>query len=90
MYKVFLILLVTALMGLGITGSALFLHPDAYQYATILEDTSDDGVSDMAVKELQNMDIPQVNHEPLPPPPEDPSDPSDYLAELGPHPAGGD
>ena len=84
MYKIILMLLVSALLGLGLTGPALMLHPDYSQTATISEDMGD-VVSDAQLQKAVSQEIPQVGHEPLPPPPPPPPDDDDYvLADLGP------
>ncbi|NOZ61988.1 MAG: hypothetical protein GXO74_09940 [Calditrichaeota bacterium] len=83
MYKIILMLLAWALLGFGLMGPALMLHPDFSQMPVISQDNGDDIGGDIVVQKSMSQDVPQVGHEPLPPPPPPPPGEDDYqLADL--------
>ncbi len=84
MYKIFLLLLATLFLGLGLTGPAFLLQQSDYQMSMISQDTEDNVLDDVTINKAPTPEIPEVGHEPLPPPPPPPDDDDYVLVDLNP------
>ena len=83
MLRIFLILIVSAMVSFGVTSPGFLFHFNQVDTTSVIEQEKGDvGTVDGSVLE-RGYDVPMPEGEPLPPPPDD-DEPE--LAELGPNP----